>query len=223
MMSLRALTASIVLAAAAGVCVVPAAQAAPVQLTGTQLAAALLPGSTFFPDGEARLDKAATTNSGRRLEHARTRHNLAAIGCTALFIDIGYRGFGESAMAASAYIVNGTYAAFWQSVYQFTSSASARSFFTATRAAWLRCPSFNDSGSYAVRVKPVARSSYLLIMVKHIRKATSDLAVLATWTGTDVYMIEAVNILPWSYSELLPDLMRELIARVRAASGVMVR
>jgi hypothetical protein len=224
MMSLRTLTAFIVLAAATWLGTAQVAQAAPVQLTGTQLtgtqlAAALLPSSAFFPEGGDKLDKAATTNSGSRIEHAGKRYNLATISCAGLFNDVGYPGFGESAMAASAYLLSGLNFSYWQSVYQFTSPAGADSFYTATHTAWLRCPSFRDLGdTYAVHVKPAGNASYELVMTSHLAEGTAGIAVLTTWTGTDVYLLEAVNIPPESYGQVLSGYMRQLITRVQDAS-----
>src|SRR2546430_11319925 len=99
-MSLRAMAVS-GLAVAGLLLPVPAAQAAaPVQLTGTQLASRLLPPS-FFPSGY-KIDKSSTYNSGRHLEHGPAKHHLASFSCKKYLINgLPRTGFGETATAGS--------------------------------------------------------------------------------------------------------------------------
>ena len=102
-MSLRALAVS-GLAAAGLLLTVPAAQAAaPVQLTGTQLASRLLPPSSF-PSGY-KIVKSGTYSSGRHLEDGPVKHHLASFSCKTYIVNgLPRTGFGETATAGS--IVN---------------------------------------------------------------------------------------------------------------------
>jgi hypothetical protein len=66
----------------------------PVQLTGSQLAADLLPAGTF-PSGY-RYDKSTSSDSGQRLETGQAKYHLASISCTTLSNVYGGSGFGET-------------------------------------------------------------------------------------------------------------------------------
>jgi len=122
----------------------PVAQA--VQLTGSQLAAALLPARTFPPG--YRYDKSTSHESGKRLETGKAKYHMASISCTTLSNVYGDSGFGETAIATNSYstlVDNFTAtsgAAFAQTVYQFASASAARSFWQGIRSVAVRCPGF---------------------------------------------------------------------------------
>lgn len=117
-----------------------------VQLTGSQLAADLLPAGTF-PRGY-RYDKSASYDSGNRLETGQAKYHLASISCTTLSNVYGRSGFGETAIATNSYSTladNYTAtsgAAFVQTVYQFADSSTGRSFWQGIRSVVVRCPGF---------------------------------------------------------------------------------
>jgi PknH-like protein len=218
-MSLRTLAAAAVICAAAGLAVTPGAQAAPVQLTGTQLASALLPASAFFPGGGAKLVKTWLENSGTRIEHAGARYHLTTISCANLLDTFGYPGFGESAAASNGYTTSAGSTAFFQGVYQFTSPAGAGSFLTGSKSAWTRCSSFKDSGTITAKVTltPGGSGSYTMTSVVHIGKTVDRNALLITAAGNDVGIVEAngTNTPPPS-SPSLRTLMPKLLDRVEA-------
>ena len=120
-----------------------------VQLTGSQLAAALLPAGTFPPG--YRYDKSTSYESGHRLETGEAKYHLANISCTTLGNVYGQSGFGETAVASNSYstlVDNDTAtsgAAFGQSVYQFASSSAARSFWRGSRSVAVRCPGWGTA------------------------------------------------------------------------------
>jgi hypothetical protein len=120
----------------------PAATA--VQLTGSQLAADLLPAGNFPPG--YFYDGSASYNSGTLLEAGKAKYHLASIGCKTLANHFGDSGFGETAVATNIY---STYvgksiatsgAAFGQTAVQFASASAARSFWQGIGAVAVRCP-----------------------------------------------------------------------------------
>lgn len=121
-----------------------AGRAPAVQLTGSQLAADLLPAGDF-PAGYF-YDGSASFNSGALLETGHAKYHLASIGCKTLAAHFGDSGFGETAVATSSYstytgkstAANG--AAFGQTAVQFASASAARSFWQGIQAVAVRCP-----------------------------------------------------------------------------------
>jgi hypothetical protein len=115
-----------------------------VQLTGSQLAADLLPAGNFPPG--YRYDKSSSYESGTRLETGRAKYHLASISCKTLANHFGDSGFGETAVATnsySTYVGNSTAtrgAAFGQSAIQFASASAARSFWQGIGSVAVRCP-----------------------------------------------------------------------------------
>src|SRR6266581_2777263 len=77
-----------------------------VQLTGTQLLAALLPASDF-PAGY-KLEKSGIYDSGSHLLTAPAKYNLATQSCRSFSKTFGQRGFGETAVAADAFSNGGS-------------------------------------------------------------------------------------------------------------------
>jgi hypothetical protein len=122
----------------------------PVQLTGSQLKADLLPAAAF--PGGYRYDSSTSHDSGRRLETGKAKYHLASISCTTLSNVYGGSGFGETAVASNSYstlVDNYTAtsgAVFAQSVYQFASASAARSFWQGIRSVAVRCPGFGAAG-----------------------------------------------------------------------------
>jgi hypothetical protein len=113
------------------------------QLTGTQLAAALVPGSAF-PRGY-RYDNSNSFNSGNRLETGPVKYPLASVSCSDFSNNFGQPGFGETAMAGNDYSTfvyvkipksDNEYA---QATYQFTSTSAARTWWRALHSALVRC------------------------------------------------------------------------------------
>ncbi len=143
---------SVVLLAGCGsVAATAAAQATdaasrPAQLTGTQLAAALVPGPAF-PRGY-RYDNSASFNSGSHLETGRAKYKLTSLSCANFSNNYGRTGFGETAVAGNSYstLVDNYTAnsggAYDQTVYQFASADTARSFWSGLHSTIARCPSF---------------------------------------------------------------------------------
>jgi hypothetical protein len=117
-----------------------------IQLTGSQLAAELLPAGTF-PRGY-RYDKSTSYESGKRLETGKAKYHLASISCTTLANVYGMSGFGETAVATNSYstlvdnLTATSGAAFAQTVYQFASANAAGSFWQGIRSVAVRCPGF---------------------------------------------------------------------------------
>jgi hypothetical protein len=128
----------------------PAAKA--VQLTGSQLNADLLPAAAF--PGGYRYDSSTSHESGQRLETGQVKYHLASISCRTLSNVWEQPGFGETAVATNSYstlVDNYTAtsgAAFAQTVYQFASVSTARSFWPGLRSVAVRCPGFGVAGGH---------------------------------------------------------------------------
>jgi hypothetical protein len=120
-----------------------------VQLTGTQLASALVPAS-YFPAGWS-VQKTGAYNSGNRLENSPAKYNLATMSCKTFVVTAPDKGFGETATAAS--IVHKKNQAYSQNVYQFASSAKASAFYNGMYALFERCRTVSTtSGSLKVKL-----------------------------------------------------------------------
>jgi hypothetical protein len=113
----------------------------PVQFTGAQLAAALVPVSAF-----PRADRHITNtpfNSGNHLETGPATYKLSSISCADFAINFDGTGFGETALATSSYGTDPdakSSGGFDQAVYQFASTGVARSFWRGLRSVVVRCP-----------------------------------------------------------------------------------
>jgi hypothetical protein len=221
-MSLRAMAGAG--AVLAGLLLGPAAQAAPaVQLTGTQLASALLPASSF-PSGY-KLVKAGTYNTGRRLEHGPAKVHLAAFSCKK-YITAGLprTGFGETAIAVSI-VDNQRLGAYQQAVFQFASSGQASSFYRQLSAFVVRCRSVTTTFA-GLTVKLTTQSLKKTHLGRHpafhavqtltvtgFPGAVNDTTI--TVAGTDVYFIDAAGRKAPS-KPAVPTALLHLIARVQA-------
>jgi hypothetical protein len=220
-MSVRVLAASGL--AIAALLLGPAAQAAtPVQLTGAQLASRLLP-TSYFPSGY-KIDKAATFNSGGRLEHGPAKHHLASLGCKNYLINgLPRTGFGETATAGS--VVGRRAQAYEQHVWQFASPAKAASFYRQYYAFTQRCRTITatvgkDKAGLTTRLLkkthvgryPVFRALQIVTLTGFPPTVNDTTVALA---GTDVYLINAAgNIEP--AKPTVPAALLRLIARVQA-------
>jgi hypothetical protein len=201
-----------------------AGRAPTVQLTGSQLAADLLPASNF-PHG-FRYDASTSHESGKRLETGQAKYHLATISCTTLENVYDGPGFGETAVATNSYstLVDNftatTGGVFGQSVYQFASASTARSFWLGVRSVAVRCPGFGAAGGHGTEqiVKASIRGtqafqadfSASLAPIGAIR--VQSLIVLR---GQDVFEIDALGLgraVPTSPS--LRTLMTRLLTRV---------
>lgn len=120
-----------------------------VQLTGSQLAADLLPAGNFPPG--FRYDKSISYQSGPRLETGPAKYHLATISCKTLFTRYEFAGFGETAIATNSYStlvgnqIATSEAIFGQTVYQFASASAARSFWLGSRSVAARCPGWGTA------------------------------------------------------------------------------
>ncbi|HET9970503.1 MAG TPA: hypothetical protein VFQ68_19870 [Streptosporangiaceae bacterium] len=116
------------------------------QLTGTQLADALLPAAAF-PHGFRGFQPTAF-NTGNQLETGPAKHHLDSMSCADIGKFYSEPGFGESALAGNNYSAHPGYYAvrhkvtFAQMVYQFASRRAAKSFWRGLRAVAARCPAW---------------------------------------------------------------------------------
>jgi hypothetical protein len=132
------------------------ADAAPAgQVTGTRLAAALLPPSWFPFGSQVQLSVSPNSawNSGDKLERGPAKYNLATMSCADFYT--ADTGFGETAAAGN--IIGYTESSpisYAQAVYQFASPAAAAAFFHGTYSASGRCRSASFTiGDLSERVR----------------------------------------------------------------------
>jgi hypothetical protein len=202
--------------------------AAPVQLTGRQLAALLVPMSAL-PRGY-QVTRNIRLDSGSRLETAAARYDLATMSCAAINDDSGRVGFGESALAAVGYFrpVSGLPGlGLFQEVYQFRTANAAASFWRGLRAIFIRCPGLGlaysaDPGKITQRVVAVRyRRDHAFeadVTETQPQLGAVNTAFLVVVAGDDVFTAGVTG-----YSRPVPadpsarTLMSELIARVQAA------
>jgi hypothetical protein len=197
-----------------------------IQLTGSQLAAALLPAG-IFPPGY-RYDKSVSYQSGKRLETGQARYHLASISCTTLSDVYGRSGFGETAVAGNSYstlvdnLTATSGAAFEQMIYQFASASAARSFWLGLRSVAVRCPGFGLKTRLGHGTERIVKASIRGTQAFQADFSAS-LAPLGTigiqslivLRGQDVFETDAVALgraVPTSPS--LRTLMTRLLARV---------
>jgi hypothetical protein len=213
-----------------GMLLCPAAQAAaPVQLTGTHLHAALLPASSF-PSGY-KVEKIENYSSGAKLEHGPAKYHLATFSCQRWLVS-GFpeTGFGETATAADIISKPGTKAkpgaqAYQQTVFQFATSARAAVFYRQMYAFTQRCRTVSASfhgkvglTTRFIRKTHVGRDQAFRAL--QTETATGFHATLNDTTtvlaGTDVYQLDAAG---WTVpaTPAVPAALLHLIARVRAA------
>jgi hypothetical protein len=201
----------------------PAAQAAaPVQLTGTQLKAVLLPAS-YFPPGY-KVEKNENYSSGPRLEHAPAKYHLATFSCQRYLIsNLPETGFGETATASD--IIAGKPGAFAQTVYQFATPAQAATFYQQMYAFTWRCRSITASYHGTVRattqfIRRTHVGRYPAFRARQTETATGFPATIndttTTLAGTDVYVLDAAG-QKVPATPAVPTALLALITRVQAA------
>jgi hypothetical protein len=169
------------------------------QLTGTQLASALLPQSAF-PAG-FMLSSSSAVSSGDSLSSAPAAYDLATISCATFVSHIGNTGFGETAMAYSSAV--GQDQAFNQVVYQFGSAAAASDFVAGVKALAGRCHSFTASdngttGTFSLTASsgPAVGGHPSLELVQSGTFGSSSLVLdtLFSASGVDVFAGGAVGL-----------------------------
>jgi hypothetical protein len=202
------------------------ASAPAVQLTGTQLAPALLPASAFH--SKYRLQELDPLNSGSRLEDGKAKYDLATLSCRALS-SAGPLGFGETAMALNFYaMVGGPEEGYAQEVYQFPSTAAAAGFFHERYRSFVRCPVTTEkAGTSAVRstVRSLTASRVHGLAAFQVEEVTASSGrtgytnALDVLSGTDVLL---VSFWGWPAAPAAPapqPLVLALAARVHALGG----
>src|SRR5215475_13897024 len=224
-MSLRTIAASGL--AVAGLLLGPAVAAqaaAPAQLTGTQLASRLLPAS-YFPSGY-KIVKAASFNTGSRLEHAPARFHLATFSCkTFMLKGLPGSGFGETAAAGRTVANQRVATAYQQAVLQFASSSQASTFYRQLYAFIARCRTVTapfNHGTARLTTQSLTKTHLGKLRAFRAKQTFTapGLAVvgdtLVTVSGRDVYFIEAAGVKKAPSKPTLPAAALRLIARVRA-------
>jgi len=214
-----------------GALVAQAAPASDVPLTGTQLASALIPASSF--GAGYRLVAGSAANSGSRLEHPAVKVNMYTYSCQKwLMGDQPNGGYGETAYALdSARKFLGTNGAdgadtYVQGVDQFPTATAAASFYQANYAFTVRCETVtitvNGTTSH-LTTQSLTRGhvsgdpAFFYVQTMAITNELSGInrqeIVLA---GRDVFDILAVS--PPANTYLTPNAATlTLIARVKAA------
>jgi hypothetical protein len=196
----------------------PAAVTRTRQLTGTQLAAALLPATdfpvVFAPPGPP-------SDSGSQLENSPARYHLATMSCDSITLRFGREGFGETAVAATGYYAFGASSTqYTQDVYQFRTAGPASSFFRGLRAIWSRCPAFTfPTGSPRTRVSTaLPADGYAAFQDRGtgmLEGSKVNVDLLSVIAGPDVLTILSITGVPSADPASRP-LMDTLIARVLA-------
>lgn len=229
-MSVRVKASAVVLAALACLLLAPAAMASPrpVQLTGGQLKAALLPASDFVA-GYTSTDE---SDSGRHLEHGIV-FRLRSTNCSTFWLFSGQvAGFGETAFATDLVEENTgrllPQETFVQSIYQFASTRAAASFYGELMGKYRSCRSGGEPGGSGKTIRETLHSASTLLVGGHqasqvIEYVTASrtpgppLVFYLLWTidGTDVYWI-STNQDSGSPRPTESSLTLKLIARVSA-------
>jgi len=212
--------------ATAGLLLAPASQAAPsrnVQLTGTQLASALLP-SSYFPSGY-KVVKFGDYNSGPRLEHGPAKYHLATFSCQKYLLNgLPQTGFGETA-TADIIVSNKRPGAYQQTVWQFSSSSKAATFYKQMYAFTARCRTITvKTGASTARLTTQSLKKTRLGGRQAFRAVQTVTATglpatvndtLVTVAGTDVFLIDAAGQKPPTKPAPATVLLH-LITRVQA-------
>ena len=228
-MSIRVIVAAVVTAAGTviatcGPAVAATSEAASpvVQLTGTQLLAALLPRSDF-PAG-FKLDKSGVFDSGRHLENSPAHYHLSTMSCSSFSENFGGTGFGETATAFDDFVNRTDTASYAQQVYQFKTRSAATSFSKGLRAISRRCHSFLlDSLATSIITQAFDAPPIGGYRTYQVNQSGAVLGVLIaihmvfTVAGTDVFFTANLGIVVAPPSSPSPRTsMLKLITRVRA-------
>ena len=213
--------------AAAGLLLAPASQAATsgnVQLTGTQLASALLPASSF-PSGY-KVVPFGHYNSGGRLEQGPARYHLATFSCQKYLLNgLPHTGLGETA-TADIVISSKRLGAYQQTVWQFSSSSRAAAFYQQMYAFTARCRTITvKTATYTAGLTTQSLTKTRLggrpaFQAVQTETATGFPATvndtLVTVAGTDVFLIDAAGQKPPA-KPAPATVVLHLISRVQAA------
>jgi hypothetical protein len=188
----------------AGLLLAPASQAAvsrSIQLTGTQLASALLP-TSYFPPGY-KVEKFGDYNSGRRLEQGPARYHLATFSCQKYLLNgLPHTGLGETA-TADIVINNERLGAYQQTVWQFSSSSRAATFYQQMYAFTARCRTIAVKAGTVTAGLTTQSLDTTRLGGRHAFQAIQTVTAtgfpatindtLVTVAGTDVFLIDAVG------------------------------
>jgi hypothetical protein len=197
------------------------------QLTGAQLATALLPAADF-PAGYT----GSRTSSGTRLETSRAKHHLATMSCGSFGSTFSFQGFGQSAWAVGvdSHLVADDIAnrSYLETVYQFGSPAAAASFFHGLRAAFIRCPEFiYQAGGPELHVSTTApvdghpafqaiESPPRITGIPVGPIALASVDILSSVAGTDVFTVLSISDVSSLTGPAPRSLLTKLIPRVLA-------
>ena len=218
--------------AAAGVLLAPAAQASsrPVQVSGTQLQSALLPGSDFgsgFTSG-------SPVSSGGSLLHRPAQGRISSLSCITFEGLPGIGSYGQTAFAAT-YVDNSSklsgspsaFGYFIQSVDQFASAQAAASYFGQAYARYATCTEFTfrdpeaGAGTLKITLRSLAKTRIGTYQAFRATESgalagtsgfTLPFQTLAVVAGADVCYIEAVG---GANAPVPASLIRDLIRRVQ--------
>jgi hypothetical protein len=205
-----------------------ASSPSPLQLTGTQLNATLLPGKAF-PAGY-KIDSKLSSDSGSAVKSPTPQWTLPGMDCKDFDNTFEGPGFGETAFAQRILTNSAGTAFFNQTIYQFASASSAASFFSGVRTVAISCPSFTSTSNGSpsrkrlrVSAAPPAsgRHAYTIRetenVVLHGVTVNSTGVSLVTMEGADVYEVttfSAVGAPPRSPS--LSSVVKRLVSRLPA-------
>ena len=233
-MSLRAKASAVAVAALACMLFTPPAMASsgPVQITGRQLKAALLPASDFMA-GYTAVDE---SDSGRHLEHG-TLFSLRSMSCTGFWLFSGeVAGWGETAFATDLVEDKSgpldPQETFVQSIYQFASTRAAAAFYGQLMGKYRSCRAASEPGGSGKIIRETLHSrstlrvgghqaSQVIEYVTASRTPGPPLVFYLLWTidGTDVYWISTAPLAGGTPKPTQSSLTLKLIARVSALSG----
>lgn len=234
-MSLRTkVVASIAFAASAFLLVPAAAQAAthPVQVSGVKLKSALLPASAFGSGFKVL----GASSSGKSLWHQTPAKHVATMSC-ASFENQGLTRYGESAVATSAILNNGTTnitslsnlnLLYDQTVYQFPSAKAAAAFYNQAHGKFAACKSFSETvsggpgGKLTFTLKSIAKTKVGTHQAFKIAQGVGGAGItgvslnfetLVTVAGADVFIVVDFT----TASQPVPaKTMLKLVDRVKA-------
>jgi hypothetical protein len=234
-MSLRTkVVASIAFAASAFLLVPAAAQAAthPVQVSGAKLKSALLPASAFGSGFKVL----GASSSGKSLWHQTPAKHVATMSC-ANFENQGLTRYGESAVATSAILNNGTTnitslsnlnLLYDQTVYQFPSAKAAAAFYNQAHGKFAACKSFSETvsggpgGKLTFTLKSIAKTKVGTHQAFKIAQGVGGAGItgvslnfetLVTVAGADVFIVVDFT----TASQPVPaKTMLKLVDRVKA-------
>ena len=209
-MSLRTKVVASIAFATSAFLLAPAAQAAthPVQVSGAKLKSALLPASAFGSGFKVL----GASSSGKSLWHQTPAKRVATISC-ANFETQGLTRYGESAVATSAILNNGTTnitslsnlnLLYDQTVYQFPSAKAAAAFYNQAHAKFAACKSFSETvsggpgGKLTFTLKSIAKTKVGTHQAFKIAQGVGgadipgvslNFETLVTVAGADVFVV----------------------------------